>query len=252
MTQQAMEELVRQAPFVFRGVVETIGETTTAAVAATNRTAVVRVIEVIRAPAAFSRLAGQRVTVTLREPGEPPPETTAVFYASTQLIADSLVLVEVSHQSVPTATATPEGLYDALAAGEDARLVERLAQASAVVTGRVSNVRTSVAAATETEAPGRISEHDPQWQEAVIDVESVLKGDVSGPVVIVYAGSLDVDWYQAPKYHPGQTGVFLLHEENVPAAAAAQYSDVYTSLDPSDVVPAEEQARVRALLTRDR
>src|SRR3954468_15050308 len=110
MTQQTMDELVSQAPFVFRGVIESMAETTTAAVAATNRTAVVRVVEVIRAPAAFSGFAGQQVTVTLLQSGQPPPGTTAVFYTRTQLIADSLVLAEVSHEALPTATATPEGL----------------------------------------------------------------------------------------------------------------------------------------------
>jgi hypothetical protein len=205
----------------------------------------------IRAPRAFARLVGQRVTVTLRVAGQPPQGTTVIFYARTQLIADSLVLEEVSHQSLPSATASPEGLYDALAAHGDAPLVERWRRRVVVVVGRVSNVGPMVAAAGPTDTDVPVSEHDPQWQEAVVEVDSVIKGAVSGPVVIIYAASLDVAWYRAPKYHPGQTGVFLLHQEDVPAAAATQYADVYTSLDPADVVPIEDQARVRALITNN-
>jgi hypothetical protein len=66
--------------------------------------------------------------------------------------------------------------------------------------------------------------------------------------VVLFPASIDVAWYAAPKYHAGQTGVWLLHDEGVPAAAAAEYSSVYTSLDAVDFQPAEEQARVRSLI----
>jgi len=52
----------------------------------------------------------------------------------------------------------------------------------------------------------------------------------------------------AVTFHAGQTGVFLLHQEGVPGAAAAQYDNVYTSLDIPDVLPVDEHPRIRALV----
>jgi hypothetical protein len=248
---QAADERVRQASLIFTGSVESIGATTTEAFAASGQTAVVTVIDVIRAPRAFSRLAGQLVTVVLREAGQPPPGSTAVFYTNTHLIADSLVLEESSHEPVPDATARPEGLSDALAAHDDAPLARRLGEAQVVILGRVSNVRPSVAETAAVDVSGPLGEHDPQWSEAVVAVDSVLKGAVTGPVVIVYPASIDVVWHHAPKYHAGQSGVFLLHSTNVPEAAAAQYPNAYTSLHSADFVPAADAARVRALLAQN-
>lgn len=191
------------------------------------------------------------MTVVLREAGQPPVGTTAVFYTNARLIADSLVLDESSHEPVPHAAAKPEGLYDALAVHDDAPLARRLREAQVVVTGRVSNVRPSAAATAAADQTGPPGEHDPQWSEAVVAVDSVLKGALTGPVVIVYPASIDVAWYCAPKYHAGQTGVFLLHSANVPEAAAVQYSNTYTSLHSADSVPASDTARVRALLAQN-
>jgi hypothetical protein len=208
----------------------------------------VRVVEVVRAPRAFGRLAGQDVTINLRQPGQPAPGATVIFYARLHLAADSLVLDEVGQQPLPNATAAAGGLADALVAQRDVRLNERLANASAVVVGTVSNTRLSVAAAASAGETGYISEHDPEWSEAVVAVSSVVKGAAADSVVIVYPASIDVAWFRAPKFAAGQSGVFLLHQQNIPAAAAAQYDNIYTSLDVPDVLPLDDHARVRALL----
>ncbi|MBV9831348.1 MAG: hypothetical protein JOZ82_07105, partial [Marmoricola sp.] len=137
---------------------------------------------------------------------------------------------------------------DALASQRDVRLNERLAAASAVVVGTVSNTRRSVAAAATSGGTAYISEHDPEWSEAVVAVDSVIKGAAADSVVIVYPGSIDVAWFRAPKFHAGQRGVFLLHGQGVPGAAAAEYDNVYTALDVPDVLPIEDHPRVRALI----
>ncbi len=248
MTEVPIQELVQQSPFVFRGTVLSGNSSMTAALTPSARSSIVRVVEVVRAPRAFGRLAGQDVTINLRQPGSPAPGATVIFYARLHLAADSLVLDEVGHQPLPNATAAAGGLADALVAQRDVRLNERLVSASAVVVGTVSNTRLSVAAAASAGDAGYISEHDPEWSEAVVAVNSVVKGAAADSVVIVYPASIDVAWFRAPKFAAGQSGVFLLHQQNVPEAAAAQYDNVYTSLDVPDVLPLEDHARVRALL----
>jgi len=248
MTEVPIEELVQQSPFVFRGTVLSATASTTAALAPTARTTIVRVLEVLRAPRAFGRLAGQDLTINLRQAGQPAPGATVIFYARLHLAADTLVLDEVGHQALPNAMAAAGGLADALVARRDVRLNSRIVQASAVVVGTVSNTRRSVAATATSDDVGFISEHEPMWSEAVVAVDSVVKGAAAASVVIVYPESIDVAWYQAPKFHAGQRGIFLLHSASVPSAAAAQYDNVFTSLDVADVLPVDDHPRVRALI----
>jgi hypothetical protein len=97
-----------------------------------------------------------------------------------------------------------------------------------------------------------MSEHDPQWSEAVVQVNSVVSGNVAagGPITILFPASIDIAWYKAPKYAPGQAGVFLLHSEQVPAAAAEMVGPTYTTLHPQDFHAAELEPHIRALVER--
>jgi hypothetical protein len=244
------DALMRQATFVFRGTVKRIGATATAEVEATPRTAVVSVDQIIRSPAQFAALTGQDVTLRLRAPGSLREEQQAIFFANSWLFGEGVALQEVDH--VPPDEAESLARRGAALAGEiaDDRLQERLGRAEAVVSGRVSNTRPSTAAAKET-GPAPRSEHDPDWHEAVIDVGTVLKGNVpAGVVVVLYPASLDVFWHDAPKFHAGQEGVWLLHSQDVPQAAAEQFPLVFTALDPMDIQPRDALGQVRSMLQR--
>jgi hypothetical protein len=124
-----------------------------------------------------------------------------------------------------------------------------------VVTARVAQVRAvpEQLAAAVRGMPGPVSEHDPMWMEAVLDVESVLKGTTPpAPVVVVFPASIDVMWVNAPKFHAGQEATLMLHTDQVPAAQvpetlAATFPSVYTALEPGDVLPKEQSGRLRSL-----
>jgi hypothetical protein len=120
--------------------------------------------------------------------------------------------------------------------------------------GQVTAVRPWTAASLAPTRP-RISEHAPNWQEAVIRVETALKGAPSDREVVVrFPGSWDVAWASAPKFKAGQKGTFILQKDKVtgvPTAALAGRSvNAHTALRPGDVLPAAEAARVRILLQR--
>jgi hypothetical protein len=104
-----------------------------------------------------------------------------------------------------------------------------------------------------TDAPGvrPPSEHDPQWHEAEIEIEEVVKGDVpEARTVVLFPASTDVMWYRAPKLTPGQQGVWVLHDEQIPESVASAFPSVFTALDPTDVRPREELEHVRELVDR--
>lgn len=242
------DALMRQATFVFRGTVRRIGATATAEVEATPRTAVVSVDQIIRAPAQFAALAGQDITLRLRAPGSLSQEQEAVFFANSWLFGEGVALQEVDH--VPPDQTESLASRGAALAGEIAgeRLLDRVGRAEAVVSGRVSNIRPSSAVASVL---GRtpMTEHAANWQEAVINVDTVLKGSVpQGVVVVLFPASLDVYWHDAPKFHAGQEGVWLLHSQDVPQGAAEQFPLVFTALDPMDIQPKDALEQVRSLL----
>ncbi|HKV99013.1 MAG TPA: hypothetical protein VJN96_04275 [Vicinamibacterales bacterium] len=90
----------------------------------------------------------------------------------------------------------------------------RFAAADVVVSGRVGRVRAAAPRAPRRNLPGPITEHDPQWQEAVVEVTAVRKGRrVPRSVRVRFPASTDVAWARAPKLHAGQQGTFLLKRE---------------------------------------
>jgi hypothetical protein len=106
--------------------------------------------------------------------------------------------------------------------------------------------------------PRRISEHDPDWHEAVVQVDSVAKGrPPAGGIVIGFPLSRDVAWYRAPKFQVGQRGVWLLRSTRaaeIPAEQAAVLQarpyPVFTALDPLDFQPESEARRIDNLIGR--
>jgi hypothetical protein len=247
------EEPVRQSDFIFNGTVEEVHATTLTALEATDRTAVVRVDEVIRAPAAFTGLTGQLVTVQLREPGGVEAGERAAFFATGLLFGDGIAVEEIERRPAePGAAALAGEVSDVLARAEDSQILARANAADLVVEGRVADVRPSPAAATaDPISPAPPSEHDPQWMEAVLDVRNVLKGEApTDPTIVLFAASIDVMWFDAPKFHAGQRGVWFLRKDEVPTAAVAQFPSVYTALTPTDFQPSERAERIHDLLRR--
>ncbi len=99
-----------------------------------------------------------------------------------------------------------------------------------IVVGRVEAVR----AATAQTGPGRrVSEHDAAWQEAVILVESAMKGGQAGQRVVVrFPGSLDVAWRATPRFTTGQEGTFLLRQDTISGSPNAMIAGPVPAVTP--------------------
>ena len=114
---------------------------------------------------------------------------------------------------------------------------------------------------------GPVSEHDPRWREAVVEVDDVHKGvHKKKQVVVRFPASTDVMWYGAPKFHPGQQGYFMLHQTEVKkpkqrqtrkGVKAAVASDAepeevttkaYTALDQMDFQPYHESGGIKTII----
>ena len=249
------------APFVFEGTVKSLAASNVSAVPADNKTVVVEVDHVRQAPRALAGLAGKEVTLRMA-PGETVKVgDKSVFFADSLVFGDHLAVQSRGHDSLVAA----ERAAAVMAAAPVVQgLRRRIDEAAAVVSGRVVDVRPhkpagpkAAALAAPAMPEGRISEHDPFWQDAVVEVSGVHKGPKQRRVVVRFPASTDVLWRKAPKFRKGQTGVFLLHAEaprptaavgRARGPAAAPPSGVYTALDPNDFHPPSVEPVVKAML----
>jgi len=253
-------QLADEAKFVFQGSVKKVKASTLKGVPKSDRTVVVRVDRVIQAPEALSDHAGRDVTVLLAPGEKVDPGQTLIFYTNGWIFGEGVAVQSIGHE---TAT-TPKVAALSNHPDEPVRSLrtrEALAQADRadlIVTGRVAAVRLPAAEAN-ARAKGmasgctseRISEHAPLWQEAVIAVDEVHKGGRARKQVVVrFPSSSDVRWYQAPKFHAGQEGVFLLHKQQAGGARAKAMGapltgEQYTALHPGDFQPLDQLPQIR-------
>ncbi len=255
-------ELNERAAFVFKGRVRKLKAVTMASVPVTSRTAIVRVDEIIRAPQLLTRYAGREITVRL-EPGHKMKEgAAAIFYTTNLVFGDDIAVESIGHIDIDhgpaggARAAREHGQAEATGARE---LRDHLAGADMVVTGKVVSVSLPGGTAGRTAAAaGRVSEHSPCWREAVVLVHQVDKGQPAvRRLVVRFPGSNDVAWADAPKFQPGQEGVFILHKAapekgaGKSKRAAAEEEDpaqTYTVLHAHDFQPTHDAERIKTLI----
>ncbi len=267
--------------FVFKGTVKKLKSATMKDVPVDDRTAVVTVDQIIEAPADLADYNGQDITVQLGGRQKIKTGQELIFHTVSWIYGDSIAVRSLSQEPVKDSHAAM------LSSGVDP--AERRAQreqqehfqtADLVVSGKVVAVRLPDEAAqtvkgagvvASEQAPSRpISEHDPKWREAVVQIDDVHKGvHKQKQVVVRFPASTDVMWYGAPKFHPGQQGFFMLHKteagkpktrrvkkrsgkraatEAVAAGPEVGATETYTALDQMDFQPYHEPGGIKTII----
>ena len=272
--------------FVFRGRIKKLKSATMKDLPVDARTVVVTVNQVIEAPPALAEYNGQDITVQLSGRRQVRVGQELIFHTTSWIFGESIAVRSVEEEPVVGRRAA------VLSAAVDP--VERRAQrqkrvhfdaADLVVSGKVVAVRlpagttqrsralgsraTSSAASIQVQR-GPVSEHDPKWREAVVEVDEVHKGSHRKKQVVVrFPASKDVMWYGAPKFHPGQQGFFMLRKpktekpkvkrsrkqpgrrdltESAVAEPEVETSETYVALDPTDFQPYSEPGGVKTII----
>ena len=250
--------LVKQSSIVFVGTVGQVAATSFAGVPKSAQTIVVRVDSVLKKPAAVSLKKGDTVTVEVKDPAAFLEGTQATFYTEGWIFGSGIAVKELGHDAAPSggpgAAETNEKTVEQVPSEITDRDLQRLISAcDYVVIGRVTAVHPWVI--PKSAAPRyRTSEHSANWQEAVLQVQSVLKGPKlkKNKMVVRFPLSRDVAWVSAPKFEAGQQGIFILRRDEISGASTGSVggykADVYTCLKPGDWLPMTEEARVRSLL----
>ena len=218
-TASKAQALARDAQFVFIGTIQRLRAGTMDDVPVGERTAIVRVDQIIHAPDVLAQYTGHDITVQIGGRRRVQEGMQATFYTSGWLFGDSIAVESFDHEEVRKMAAAREA-GDPVHRLRQKETQARFDDAPVVVSGRVTSVRmpADVVAATAVRARGApqpigpISEHDPDWRIAEIQVDEVHKGSVPNDTVSVrFPSSQDVMWHDAPKFHPGEEGLFMLH-----------------------------------------
>jgi hypothetical protein len=254
---------VPDATFVFKGTIKKLKASNVSQAPAGERTAVVTIDQAIDAPPNLAAYTGQDITVQLSGQRKVKSGEKLIFHATPWLYAENLAVrsLQEDADSVAGARQANGGTRQA-----QREVRKRFDAADMVISGKVVAVRlpqksagnTRKAAARE-QTTTHVSEHDPKWREAIIEVEKVHKGTPTKRQVIVrFPASNDVAWRRAPKFQAGQQGYFVLHKDNpslnkraVTKANARAATQTYTVRDMHDFQPYAEAGGIRSIIDSD-
>ena len=238
-------EVPAEPDAAFIGTVLQTASSSVAEVEPAADTVVVRVDEVVSGAQTFRDHLGEPITVALPDGVTVAEGDVHVFHVMAWIFGSSLAVRAVSVGDRAALAAAPSEPVATLA-----RVRARAASADRVVSGVVREVRAVPAGENRP-----ISEHDPIWNDATVDVhDEVGRAAAAGApdeVTVRFASSRDIRWYTAPKFSVGDRGVWLLGAPQ-PAApdgaaiAAALPADHYLVVDPDDFRPADDAPTLMA------
>ena len=252
----SVKDLTKQCGFIFEGTVRRTGASTSPEFEATPATAVVVADKIMKGPDVLSRFAGQEITVVFGETHDVPAIGARRVFFTTGLHFGAGLVVRAAGQVHETRTEMEREVKDAMLEAHHDELLAQLRAARLVVSGRV--VETSTTGLTERAG----SEHDPEWWECIIQVETVEKGSTDGilrskakpakgkadadRITAYFAHSQDIAWYRSPKFEAGDRGVFLLHEGEIRGRKTPGLSVLHAL----DFRPQSELEQIRNLIAR--
>ncbi|MCA1611337.1 MAG: hypothetical protein LC780_10825 [Acidobacteria bacterium] len=232
-------------------------------VAASPGTAVTRITKMYAGSEIAGDQTGKTATVILSRPGSLKAGQEATFFGNPRFMGKTLTIADEGEiASRDAASRAAPSIERHVQARRDKPVVERLASATLVFRGVVETVRPLAAADAATGEskpyPTRPSEHDPDWQVATVKVVKPLRGEAGPVVTVVFPASRDIVWFNVPKLRQGQDSIFITHALSPEEAARHRASGLVAFMDkqpahviiePSDVLPPGDEARVRGLLS---
>lgn len=174
-----------------------------------SRHGVVEVTEVIESPADIPVIKGEQITVRFQDIKNVKEGEERLFFAEPYWLGEFIGVDELgsvkAEDKLYNNTKLSSNIQQARTKMEETDLAKILKASPLVVAGKVNQTRRIP---SEGE---KLTEHDPEWMEAEIQVEEALHGKADGQIVkIVFASSRDVMFIDAPKLQQGDEGIFVL------------------------------------------
>jgi hypothetical protein len=255
LTESAVDELVARAQYVFRCVVLELNASNLGSVPLEPQMGVVGVEEVVLAPPSLGDLTGRQLTVYFASTDGVRKGQRLNLAASSWHYGKEIGVVEEARFAEDVGQVREEFLAARLRLNE--RFLEaRVERAELIVGGHVLSTQR-----TERDDSGGEGD-EPEWWEADVRVETVHKGRPPAEHVSVWfpIGG-EREWDEAPKFFPGQEGVWLLshgpigeHRDVAPkrkrVSREARQREPFTALDPLDFHSVADRDRIDALVLR--
>jgi hypothetical protein len=220
----------RESRFVFSGVVDGSRRSSLSILSGGSGTVVTRVEDIHLARADLRDQRDQLVTVVVSDEA-PDVGDRFVFFTNPIMFGETMAVHEVGRIRQPDDVDALSRLMETTEAEmADEQLRDHVGSTEAIVEGRVRSTRdlSTVSAATK-------GEHDPDWWAATIRVARKLKGDVGAEVEVRFPTSRDRRWFEVPRLHEGDEGVFLLHRDG------EEHEGVHLALlHPDDFIPSDD------------
>ena len=230
--QKTFEKYTPRSEFIFEGTILVLRSSTIDAHQVTDL-AVVRVDRILKAPDVFMNLKGQNITVKLGEPSKARPSSQRVFFTQSWHFGESIGVVELANLKSAPATDINEDQVTVNRIEQEKsekEFLDRLSAAELIVRGKVVGE-------SRSEQLAMASEHSPEWHEAELEIQGVLKGGVSDSTIM---------WYNAPKFKKGDEGIWLLKSYEF-AGRRLKYPAI---IEPNDFYAITEEERIIQLLKK--
>lgn len=236
-----------------------------------KNTAIFHVDHIIKAPAMFASLTGHEITVRFKKLPVLRKNKVLTVFANGWIFSDSIAVDAVGYTEETGKMEMASSVNSAMTTAANSVLKERIDSSELGVVGKVIKIEKAAMpdipfalSATRKKATSnipttQISEHDPNWHEATIKVDEVVKGAKNVKTVkLLFPKSDDVRWYKVAKYQVGQQGVWLLqgkkqNPKGIPPkilAALPPEEDIFTALHSSDYLPLSELGKLKSLIQK--
>ena len=219
--------------FIFRATTEQIGTATLPEISDPGNCIVVKVNEVISAPPGFTDWTGKLITVAVKEPGRQKPGIEKVYYTNGWLYGKSLAVIEISSRNANEIS--NKEVLDGVNKNQEQKIKERIKSSELVISGQIFKIDTL------RNTSKVISEHEPEWRLATVNIDSVLKGRQLTSTVFRFPSSRDIMWIDSPKFSKSQRGIWLLRKLNA-------NDDVFTITEKEDYFSIDSLSIIRSLM----
>lgn len=212
---KSLHEPVSNSPFIFKGTVEDLNSSTVE-VTDTSNLIVVKVDEIISSTKEFDHLKGKTITVETDEVESFDIKQSKVFVSDRWISGNGVAVRNLGDFKVKDQPGSIDKIREKIKSVNEQvqvkNLKELLQKANVVFSGEVMEL-TSI----PSTGRGPLSEHNPEWTEARIQINESMKGLSSSQeeISIIFSNSIDVMWFQAPKFKPKDKGTWILtRQEN--------------------------------------
>ena len=241
-----LDKFVQDSTYIFSGVVEKLGSAHMDSVPASDNTAVVKVEHVYTPAEILGDLTGKQVTIQLKENKTITPRSKVAFFTNGWIYGKGIAFIEVGRMKEQQPDKFKTKVAESRQRKADQQLKNRIDRAAVVVVAKV--VKTN-----ELKLDKRlpISEHSPHWREAVLQINSIIKGEFQGQELrMIYPGSNDEVWVESPKPEIQKEGIWILQKDQQEKGGPKFRVPGYTALDALDFQTMDQLEKVKRLISK--